>query len=97
MGELGWSPQQFWLSPLPDFFAAWRGYQRKQRDKYWHTGEVIAALYNVNRDSQKHPEPYGAIDIFPWLLTEKEKVERKWADINRRLISEPEDHLEDQE
>lgn len=91
MGELGWSPNQFWLSPLPDFFAAWRGYQRRLREQYWHTGAVVAALYNQYRDSKKHPDPYRAEDLYPFLLTPQERAQRKWAEYTKRLVPEDEE------
>ncbi|SDR19123.1 hypothetical protein SAMN05443245_3438 [Paraburkholderia fungorum] len=30
-------------------------------------GVVTAAIYNVNRNAEKHPEPFGASDVIPWL------------------------------
>ena len=77
MGEMGWSPRQFWYSPLPDFFAALRGHRRAQKEHYRHTGEIVAAIYNVNRDTKTN----GALeadDIFPFLTTVQERIDREF-------------------
>ena len=65
MGELGWTPDVFWSSTLPDLYAALRGRRESQQEQYWHTGHLIAALQNVN--GGKDGRPVRAIDIFPFL------------------------------
>ena len=88
LGHFGWTPAVFWDTSLAEFLLALKGYQRKQQDQYWHTGEIVAAFYNVNRDSKARPEPYRADDIFPFLLTFEERLERKWAQYNARIEAE---------
>lgn len=29
-------------------------------------GSIAAAVYNVNRDREKHPDPIGALELFEW-------------------------------
>ncbi|MDR8398280.1 DUF4035 domain-containing protein [Paraburkholderia sp. USG1] len=30
-------------------------------------GAIVAAIYNVNRDTKKRPDPFGPSDVIPWL------------------------------
>ncbi|CAD6536410.1 hypothetical protein LMG27952_03145 [Paraburkholderia hiiakae] len=37
-------------------------------------GVIAAAIYNVNRDSKKHPTPFGPSDVIPWLGLDEVKA-----------------------
>ncbi|WP_186107245.1 phage tail assembly protein T [Burkholderia gladioli] len=38
-------------------------------------GLVAAAIYNVNRNTEKHPTPFGPRDVVPWLSSVQDKPE----------------------
>ena len=78
-GELGWTPDVFWSSTLPDLLMAYRGYRERQKESYLRAGTIAAQIINVNRDPQKRHDPYGAEDFFPFLLTDKERFEKDWG------------------
>lgn len=90
MGQLGWPPAVFWDSTLPELLMAAKGHDVSEHARYWQTGEIIAAVYNVERDTKKHGM-LSAPDIFPFLLTPKQWVDKAWAKINVDLITEEDD------
>jgi hypothetical protein len=74
---------------LPEFLAAYRGYQQRQQEQYWHTGEIIAALRNVNGGQDGHA--VSADDVFPFLLTAEQRQKKEWARIEARLMPDDEE------
>lgn len=68
----------------PEFLAAHRGYQQRQRDAYWHTGHIVAALRNVNGGI--NGRAVSADDIFPFLLTPEQQHQKVWSGIESRLL-----------
>ena len=89
MGELGWSPSEFWASTLPELLAAMRGRTEKEKAAYWRTGEMVAAIYNAQRDTKKYGM-LSAPDIFPFLLTPQQHATRAWAKLEGTIIDEDE-------
>ncbi|MDR6447485.1 hypothetical protein J2794_003601 [Paraburkholderia terricola] len=52
-------------------FADWLAYHQiepfgSQMDDL-RAGAVAAAIYNVNRNTEKRPQPFGPSDVIPWL------------------------------
>jgi hypothetical protein len=49
----------------------WMAYERLEpfggRGDDLRIGSTVAAIYNVNRDSQKHPDGFAVADVFPWV------------------------------
>jgi len=74
---------------------------KKEKEKFdyeigWsHTREVIAAIWNINRDPSKRPQPYKGSDIVHLSFDEKEegaevdlkKVEQENAEYFRKIKS----------
>ena len=90
MGMLGWTPDQFWQSTLPDLLQALKGHEEQRKDTWWRAGEQIAAVYNVQRDTKKHGT-LDAVDIFPFLLTPKERAAREWSKLEAQMLPDAED------
>ncbi|TKS58773.1 MAG: hypothetical protein EWM72_02773 [Nitrospira sp.] len=89
MGELGWSPQVFWQSTLPELLAAYRGLQEREKGAYRRAGTIASAIYNVNRKPEAdpvHPE-----DIFPFLLTAEERLAQEWTRITAGIEADDEE------
>lgn len=61
------TPRQFWL------LAKRLEMHLKLEDR--RTGEVVAMLYNINRDPDKDPRGMTWIDVFPHWKTEAEQSE----------------------
>jgi len=62
-------------------FADWLAYHQiepfgSQMDDL-RAGAVTAAIYNVNRNTEKRPQPFGPCDVIPWLdgLSQKPEPE----------------------
>lgn len=90
-GQLGWTPTQFWDATIPEFFFAWRGYQERENAAFRRAGKIVAAIYNVNRDTKKDGHLTEA-DIFPHLKT---RAERRAGDAfnTGRPVDDDEDDL----
>lgn len=43
-------------------------------------GIVAASVYNVNRDTEKAPEPYGPLDFTPWNAMQQDLQEPQPVD-----------------
>ena len=89
LGLLGFAPDRFWDLSLPEFQCALRGYEQRRKEGYWQAGTIAAAIYNVNR--KEGAEPFDAVDIFPFLLTEEEKMAREFARIESHLLPDDEE------
>lgn len=48
-------------------------------------GNITAAIYNVNRDRKRLPEPFGPLDFTPW-----NDLSKKGQDEKPILMSDPE-------
>jgi hypothetical protein len=52
-------------------FAEWLAYHQIEpfgtRMDDLRAGAFTAAIYNVNRDTKKAPEPFGPSDVIPWI------------------------------
>jgi hypothetical protein len=60
-------------------FTEWMGYRQiepfgTEMDDL-RAGVLAAAVYNVNRDVKKRPEPFAAADVIPWLGGLSKEVE----------------------
>lgn len=42
-------------------------WEEQENREFIRAGTIAASIYNVNRDSQKYPNPITALDIFPHL------------------------------
>ena len=49
----------------------------KEAREYIRAGTIAAAIYNVNRDSKKHPQAITAADIFPGIVGPAKEHERE--------------------
>lgn len=67
MGVLGWHPQLFWVSTLPELLAAYKGYQSREDRQDRRAGMITAAIYEQNRNPEKREEPITVYDFFPHL------------------------------
>ncbi len=38
-------------------------------------GQIVAATYNVNRDSNRRPEPFGPLHFMPWNDVQQQRLE----------------------
>jgi hypothetical protein len=71
-------------------FNRWMAYAQIERfGPPWEDirlGTVAAAIYNVQRDTKAHPEPFGASDVFSW-MDRPEKAEPI-------LLADPKEHAQ---
>ncbi|TGP43471.1 hypothetical protein EN871_16825 [bacterium M00.F.Ca.ET.228.01.1.1] len=52
-------------------FADWLAYHQiepfGEQMADLRAGAITAAIYNVNRDTKRRPEPFGPSDVIPWI------------------------------
>lgn len=73
LGRLRLTPAVLWDLSLPELLLMLDGHRQQQHDDYFRTGTLVAAIYNVNRDTQKHGI-LSASDIFPFLPKGEEQI-----------------------
>ena len=75
--EFGLTPDDAWRLTLPELNYLVNYAEIKEHNKYYRAAMIVAAIYNVNRDTSKRKEPYTPEDILGKSKNSEDKLIEK--------------------
>ena len=67
LGHLGWTVEQFWCVTLPEFRAAWRGYQQREQQADYRAGVIAMSIMQAQGAKRQDGQAWTPALWFPSL------------------------------